>query len=355
VSLPSPTDIQDVTPAWLTEALDARHPGVRVAAVEQLGRTTATNLHLRLGLTYEVRAGAPDSLFVKLPPLDSAHSQAIGAFAMGEREARFYADVAPLVALRVPTAHHVGIDDDGAFVLLLEDLVATGCSISDGTWAIPGDLAAGALVELAEMHARFEDDELRHKVVPWASERPPTANDFTLRTLRRVVDEHRDELSEAYVAVAELYLERHAEMSALWDRGPHTLVHGDAHIGNVFVDGRRVGFFDWGLAKISTPMWDVSYFLTMAVDPDDRRSMQRDLLQHYLDARRSHGGTDITFDEAWLTHRTQSAYTVIASFLGLVPPYNAPAVRPFGTAFRERSMQALDDLETVAALREVLA
>ena len=31
------------------------------------------------------------------------------------------------------------------------------------------------------------------------------------------------------------------------------------------------------------------------------------------------------------------------------------AVRAFGTAFRERSMLALDDLETVAALREMLA
>jgi hypothetical protein len=255
----------------------------------------------------------------------------------------------------VPTAHHVHTDDDGAFVLLLEDLVATGCSISDGTWAVPGDLAAGALEELAEVHARFEDDELRQKVVPWASERPPTANDFTLRTLRRVIDEHRDELSEAYVAVAELYLEHHGEISALWERGPRTLVHGDAHIGNVFVDGRRVGFFDWGLSKVSTPMWDVSYFLTMAVDPDDRRAMQRDLLQHYLDAHRSHGGTEIAFDDAWLTHRTQAAYTVIASFLGLVPPYNTPEGRPFATSFRERSMLALDDLETVAALREVLA
>ena len=354
MSLQPPADIDDVTPSWLTDALSERYPGVRVASVELANRSTATNLHLRLAVTYDEQAGAPDTLFAKLAPLDPAHAAAIGAATMGEREARFYADVAPLLALRVPTAHYVHTGDDGSFVLLLEDLTASGCSISDGTWAVPGDLAAGALEELAEMHARFEDGDLRQKVVPWAAERPPQANEFTLRTLRGVIDEHRDELSEAYVAVGELYLERHAEISALWDRGPRTLVHGDAHIGNVFFDGPRVGFLDFGLLAVSTPMRDVTYFLTVAMDPEDRRPAEADLIRHYLDVRNSLGGTEIRFDDAWQAYRMHAGYGVLASFLSLVPPYNGEDQRAFSEAFRARATSALDDLETVEAMRPLL-
>ena len=66
------------------------------------------------------------------------------------------------------------------------------------------------------------------------------------------------------------------------------------------------------------------------------------------------GGAELTFDDAWHQHRLLGGYTVIATFLGLVPPYDTPAVRPFATAFRERSMAALVALDTVPALRDAL-
>ena len=99
---PLPADATGLTPAWLTTALSARHPGVRVAAVEVLDATERTNHHLRLGLTYEVRAGAPDTLFCKLPPRDPAHRARVGAGGVGAREVHFYDEVAPSLSLRVP-------------------------------------------------------------------------------------------------------------------------------------------------------------------------------------------------------------------------------------------------------------
>jgi hypothetical protein len=90
---PLPADSTGLTPAWLTTALSARHPGVRVAAVEVLDATERTNHHLRLGLAYEMRAGAPDTLFCRLPPRDPAHRARIGAGGMGAREVHVYDDV----------------------------------------------------------------------------------------------------------------------------------------------------------------------------------------------------------------------------------------------------------------------
>jgi aminoglycoside phosphotransferase (APT) family kinase protein len=132
------------------------------------------------------------------------------------------------------------------------------------------------------------------------------------------------------------------------------LVHGDPHIGNLFLDEGRVGFLDWGMATIGSPLKDVSYFLTMGVEVDDRRRMQEDLLRHYLDVRRVLGGSAITYDEAWRAHRLLAGYNVLASFLGLTPPYDAPERQLFSGNFRRRAMASLDDLDTVDAIQNLL-
>lgn len=355
MSIRLPSDESDLTPEWMSWALGQRFPGVEVTGVEVVGRSSSTNLHLRLGLHFAEQAGAPDSVFAKLPPPDASHRQAIGAAAMGAREANFYTLVASSVPLRVPDCYFARIDDDGSFALLLEDLGRDRMRISDGTWAVPGHLARRAIEELAAMHVAFEDEAVRRERVAWAAPAPPSDRSPLLAKLRQVVTEHADELSEQYVTVGLLYADHHAELDRLWSAGPATFVHGDPHIGNLFLDGDRVGFLDWGMCTIGSPLKEVSYFLTMGVEPDDRRVMQRELLQHYLDVRRDLGGVAISFDEAWEAHRIVAGYNVLASFLGLTAPYNAPSRRVFSSNFRKRAMLALDDLDTVGAIRAALA
>lgn len=349
-----PVDVSGLRPEWLSSALGHRFPGVEVAQVRELGRSASTNLHLRLGLSYTHKAGAPDSVFAKLPPQDPSHRQAIGAAAMGAREVNFYTHIAPSISLRVPSAYFATFDDDGSFVLLLEDLAVDGIRISDGSWAVPGELAPRALEELAALHVAFEDPAAQRALASWAPPAPPSDRGPMLTKLREVITDHADELSDGYIAVGQLYLDHHLELERVWGDGPATLLHGDPHIGNVFLDRDRVGFLDWGMTTIGAPLRDVSYFLTMGVEPEDRRRMQRDLLKHYLDVRRALGGTPISFDGAWAAHRVLAGYNVVASFLGLTPPYDAPERRLFSSNFRHRAMLALDDLDTVAALRAVI-
>jgi len=350
-----PVDVDGLTPEWLSHALSERHPGVRVSDVEVIFQHGSTNHHVLLGLTYDEPVGAPTTLFCKMASLDPAHRIAIGATGMGAREARFYRDLAPSLTMRMPTCYFAEAADDGAFLLLLEDLKSSGCTMSDGTWGVSRDLAPAALEDLAGMHVQFENEALLAEIRPWVSANAPGAGGFTQHMLRQVVDTHRDILSDAYVAVAEMYIADPATVDALWHSGRQTVIHGDAHICNVFFDGARVGFLDWGLLAVSTPMRDVSYFLTVAMDPDDRRLAEVDLLQHYLDVRHSLGGTPIGFDEAWHAYRVHAGYGVLASFLSLVPPYNSEDQRAFSEAFRGRATAALDDLGTVDAMRERLA
>jgi Ecdysteroid kinase-like family len=344
-----PLDASDLSPEWLSGVLNAT-----VVDVDVLDQAFATNQRVRVGVKYAAAGAGPTSLFVKLPALDPEHRQMIGASAMGEREARFYADVAPSVGLRVPRPYRAATADDGSFVLVLEDLVAAGCAFSNGTWGVTATAAAGGLEDLARLHARFADPAVRAAVAPWLKGPRAGRSEGTARLLRTVLDQWHDALTPDYVAVGELYVEQHDRIDELWNAGPQTYIHGDPHIGNVFLDHERVGFFDWGLSRLSTPLRDVSYFLTMTVDPDERRANEGDLLRLYLDALRAAGGAEISFDDAWSVHRVQAAYTVLATFLVFMPSYATSEAQALGSDLRRRSELALEDLEVVEALRAAL-
>lgn len=347
-----PGDPAALTAEWLSDAL-----GTEVTAVEVLDHAFATNQRARIGLTYATADAGPATLFAKLAPLDPDHRRMIGATGMAEREARFYADVAPTAAAQVcvPRAHYAATADDGTFVILLEDLSVRGCRFAaHGEWGIEADAAAGALEDLARFHGRFADPAARDAVAPWLATPRPSTSEATSHLMRMVLDAHGDELEPAYVEVGELYVEHHAAMDAVWNDGYPTYVHGDPHIGNVYVDGDRVGFLDWGLSRVATPLRDVSYFLTMSVDPDARRRAEADLWRTYLDALRAAGGPEIGFDEAWAAHRVQASYTVVATFLAFMPSYATADGRALGAALRSRANQALEDLDVVAALRAAI-
>jgi aminoglycoside phosphotransferase (APT) family kinase protein len=170
-----------------------------------------------------------------------------------------------------------------------------------------------------------------------------------------VLDQHGEKLTRDYIAAGELYIQHHDRINEIWNAGPQTYIHGDTHIGNVFLDDGRVGFHDWGLSRVSTPLRDVSYFLTMTVEPEERRRSERQLMRTYLDALRAAGGPEIGFDDAWAVHRVQAGYTVVATFLSFMPSYANADGRGLGNALRMRSELALEDLDAVAAMREVLA
>lgn len=349
-----PVDADGLTAEWVQQALATRYAGVRVEGVEIVHRQEYTNAHATLAVTYTEAAGAPERIFVKLPPVDPEHRQAIGATGMGTREARFYADLADVVPMRVPVTHFAATDTSGDFVLLLEDLGAAGCNVPDGLGGVPPDHAAAAVADLAALHVQFSSPARLAEVTPWVAAKQ-AASPWVLDTLGGIVAANRERLTDAYAATAQIYLDQHAGVEALWNAGPQSLIHGDPHIGNVFLDGPRVGFLDWGMLTVMPSMRDVSYFITMSMTPADRAAHERDLLQHYVDARRALGGEEITFDAAWLAHRVHAAYTVLASFLSFAPHYDTEDLAGFNDAFRGRSFAALDDLDTVGALRDLLA
>ena len=342
----------DVGPEWLESALAPRFPGVRVDAVELTETRHVTNTHSFLRVRYADQRGAPEALFCKMLPLDPARRALLAASGMGPMEVLFYSQLAPQLPFRVPDVFVARQDPrDGAFVLLMEDLGATGCRVPDGTWGISPDSASAALEDLAALHVRFEDPRRRKSEVPWA----PLAKDVPppgMSSLQFGLDNHRDRLSDAFARIAQIYIADPGQLVALWadGPGPATVVHGDPHIGNLFDDHGRTGFLDWGVMNVTTPLRDASYFINIGMAVEDRRTHERDLLRHYLEVRSALGGAPIGWDEAWRAHRLHAMYCVVAACsIVKFPPDATPRRRVFASGFLARVEAAINDLDALGA------
>jgi len=348
-----PTSFREIDPPWLESVLAKEFSEVRIERVEIVGHAEVTNAHTRLRIHYVESGGAPEHLFCKLLPTDSPRREAIARTKMGIREALFYARLAPGLRMRVPRAY-LALEDEHelSFVMLLEDLVEVGCTVSDGTRGVAIDSAARALEDLAALHVRFADPARRRSEAPWVPT-PDPPSDYGVVRLREGLDRHRDRLSDAFAEMAELYIAHQQALHDVWHRGPQTVIHGDAHIGNLFDDHGRTGFLDWGLIVISNPLRDMSYLINLALSIEDRRAHERKLIEHYLEVSAALGGPSISFEEAYETHRLQASYLAPAcSQIVTFPEDATPARRVFADAFLARAEAAIEDLEARDALRQ---
>lgn len=351
-----PRHPDDVDAEWLTGALQRTVPGVTVRAVAVDRVVDATNVNATITVDHDAPDRLPPTLFVKLPPLDPDRRARLDWASMGERETRFYRELAPRLALLVPKVHVAERDAvTGEFVLIMEQLDAVGARLPDLVAGLDPALLEPVMAELAAMHARFEDPEVRAAEVPWLTPSGRTS-DYGARLLRAGIDGGA-ELTTPFVAVAERYIDDRDLLQDAWELGPTTVLHGDGHIGNVFIDERagapRLGLYDWGLMTVGSPMRDVSYLIAMTLSPADRVAHEWRLIQTYLHARRDLGAAPITDDEAWFWHRLQAAYTVVASCQSILPrPGESAGRRAFSAAFVERAEKAVADLDALDAIDE---
>jgi aminoglycoside phosphotransferase (APT) family kinase protein len=134
--------------------------------------------------------------------------------------------------------------------------------------------------------------------------------------------------------------------------GPPTLIHGDPHLGNLFLDRATAGFFDWGMVWRATGMRDVAYILGNSTPTDARRTHERDWLRLYLDVLKA-SRIDLGFDEAWAQYRLLVAYAwnSATSTAAMGSRWQAIDV---GRGGMSRATAAIEDLETVDLLESML-
>ncbi len=336
-----PATPEQITADWLTEAL-----GQPVESVQFPDVVWGTATKVRLEVTYAEDAAGGD------PP---RHLCAKGGFdermsdwGLGPAyvlEARFFGELAARFA-GVPRCWFAGVDPAGGQgVVLLDDLVATGCTFGDPTAPWTADDVAAALEVQANWHAQTSGGPDWLEV---GSSAPRGAASMFLS--REHWDKHfaqdgapvlPDSLQDP-----DRILRAFERLWAEDDSGPHCVVHGDAHLGNTYRDAQgNPGFLDWQTVCLGPWAYDVAYFIGGALSVEDRRAHERELLDRYLEALASAGGPLVGMDAAW----TDDVRHTLHGFLwAATPAVMQPLERV--VAMAERYAAAIEDHDTLSEL-----
>jgi hypothetical protein len=353
---PLPVAVEEVTAEWLTAALRQRAPGVTIRGAEVVDTifTTCSKIRLRLDRDEAaVAAGIPELIIVKGG--FEAHARGLGH--MHLREVRGYRDVYPENPLPHPATFFADFDETRQQgIVIMEDLVAKGVEWCHATRPQSFAQVARRLTHLAAFHARTWDSPAIAPGGRWAD-----LVDF-FAVMQDVFDDKASPANWARfigmprgVAVAKRFQDRQWMLES-WEKVvrygqtlPYCVLHGDVHLGNLYIEADGTpGFLDT-LASRGPGMLEVAYHVSAAVDVADRARWEGALVRHYLDRLAAHGVEPPAFDEAM---RQYGIFLVYGHFIWITTEskYQPEAVN---TANAARVSQAMLDHDTVGLVAQL--
>lgn len=284
MTLGVPDSLDEVlSPEWMTAALSQKFPGIEVTKVTagELIQRVATNQRF----TIECAGGAPDGLspYLCLKGYWGEYGESYRH--VSATETFFYRDIAEVTGMR--TLRSVATVYDGEKrhgVVITEDVVEQGAEFLDSLSPYSSDQVAESLGQLAKLHAATWCSP-KYENIAWLA---PHLDQYLLRRGvpeilvnfegpigAGVPKEVRDAqaLVDAFGALARVTA----------TESPWCLMHGDCHVGNVFLDSEgRPSFTDWQMIQRGPWYLDVGYHIGSALDPPERRANEDDLLRVYL-------------------------------------------------------------------------
>ena len=288
-----PLTLNDMTPAWIAEALMSVHPGVAVRGVtiDRAESGSATHVHVTVGYDGD-GGGLPNKLFIK--GAFEPHSANLPW--IYRHEVRYYNELRPLLDINMPRCLFAASGLEGyPAVVMLEDLESRGVTFCHASKPLSFD-QAGALVDgYARFHAPW-----------WGDSRLSAAGELAWLDPQPNSTAYIDSMFEPerwshYLSLPRggaipydfhdrgrhrLALERVLEFRA---SQPMVILHGDAHVSNVYLESDgRPGYLD---PQCRRGPWfqDVTYFIVSALDPLDRRKWDRALIERYLQRLTEYG------------------------------------------------------------------
>lgn len=355
-AIPLPMTVEEVTPAWLTQALGERFPGTEVqhSEIVEIISGTCTKIRLRLTLNEAgQRAGMPGQVILKggFEP----HSRSMAQ--THEKEVRAYRDLFAEFKLQSPACYFADYDNERQQgIVIIEDLLVRGVTFCHPQQPHSYAQVADRLTALARFHAcSWDSPELKpggrwH----WAQDYLVASQTYMKRYLEPQVWDYY--VSSSRGAAASVHFHDRQWMAAAQDllpsfaaEMPRCIIHGDTHLGNLYLDPDGTpGFFD--PQPLQAPaMVEVAYHIAGALDPMDRPRWEGPLVQHYLDALQRQGIDAPDFDMAM---RQYSAFLVLGYCIFLV---NASDFQPeaINTAYTARFSAAMIDNRTLEVLKGI--
>lgn len=341
-----PRRARDIDAAVLSRVM-----GTTVRSVRVLGSDAGTSARARLVLTGK---NVPDSVFVKLAA-QTAATRLMGELGrLGHTEVRFYRQLAPQV-VGAPYSYGAAFDSwTGRYLVVLEDLPIESCEFPDTLHPLSPDQASLIVELLADLHATFWNRLPRDGRGPLGWLYTPSGDVTSLLTgsLMQASIKRLAERTDIPVETGAFIADNYRAVAALIDTPPHTVMHGDAHPGNMYFHGGKAGLLDWQAVRRGHPSRELAYTLITSLTPEDRRATQRDLLDDYRRALAAAGGPQLDRDDLWRRFRQAALYAYVAPLI--TAGMGGMQVEDIAMEGLRRGVAALDDLETVSALKSSL-
>jgi hypothetical protein len=331
--------------AWLSEALSQRHPGVVVTAVEPgpIVSRVSTNARFRIVCEGGLPQGLTPDLCIKGYFADCSEAGPASRSA-GVPEVLFYRHLAGGAGVRTLECFYADVDPVTQHgVVITEDVATHGATFLDALSPYTIDQVAESLELYAILHGRSWNSGRAEE--PWLAPRlamtmrarglPEINGNFGGPIGAGVPEEVRDgeRLLHAVGALA-----HHLD-----ETESRCLLHGDSHIGNLYLDVTgQPCLLDWQLVQRGPWYLDVGYHIGCALNTQDRRRSESDLLAYYLDRLRGEGVEAPSWEEAVQASRRGLLYGFFlwAITLKVAPPVTTVMLERLGTAVADHEAYA---------------
>jgi hypothetical protein len=257
----------------------------------------------------------------------------------GVPEALFYGRLAGGSGVRTLDSFYADVDPETQHgVVITGDVAAQGATFLDALSPYTADQVAESLEQYAVLHGRTWGgvglDE------PWLAPRLHTT--MRARGLPEISGNFGGPIGSRVPAAVRDPERLFETVRRLADRlegaEPRCLLHGDAHVGNLYLDAAgRPCLVDWQLVQAGPWYLDVGYHIGCTMSPAERRRTESDLLAHYLERLRHEGADTPSWDDA---RRDIALGLVYGFFLWAITLKVAP---PITTAMLERLGSAVDE------------
>jgi hypothetical protein len=307
-------------------ALGQRFAGLAVTSVDRgpLVSRVSANARFHIECLAGLPPGIPADLCVKGYFTDCSETAAMSRTA-GVPEALFYRHLVGTAGVRTLDCFYAEVDPvNGHGIVITGDVAAQGATFLDALSPYSTDQVAESLEQYAILHGRSWGQGKQGE--SWLAPRLlGTMKARGLREIRGNFDGPIGAKVPEEVCDAERLIEAVGRLAACLDE-PMTrcLLHGDAHVGNVYLDAdARPCLVDWQLVQRGPWYLDIGYHLGCMMTTDERRSSESALLTHYLDRLRHEAGEAPSRDDAW---RSIGMGMVYGFFLWAITLKMAPTI-----------------------------
>jgi Phosphotransferase enzyme family len=290
---------------WLAQALAPVSGGAAVDSIEvvEVIKTMATKVRFAVRF-----AGGNETRGFCLKGFLDVDAATSKGGATTVREADFYGQLAPLVSVRTPTCVSAIIDrEQQQGVIIMRDLIKDGARFCTALEAFSVEQAAQSLEQIARLHVRGALLER----FPWIDNRITQlaqAQYVPQPMLQELLDGPRGEGLPVRTRDAAVLIAGMKALARQDAEHKQTLVHGDAHAGNIYRTAEGPGLIDWQLLQKGSWALDVPYHICAVLEVADAEREERRLVAHYLEAVRALGGEAPEPEAAWMQYRASIVY-----------------------------------------------